>query len=124
MFINSNSTYQRFWSYCVKNIFYGRLLSTPKSIEALYKLGEYLDFQHLNLLQKVESTSSCMNMKIKSTCPFIHTQFQKNTCLSVMKLSCKSQKKNIYIHKPIVHFIFKSEIQSRMNYQTHTFRLV
>ena len=36
----------------------------------------------------------------------------------------KPKKKNIYIHKPIVHFIFKSEIQSRMNYQTHTFRLL
>ena len=36
----------------------------------------------------------------------------------------KPKKRNIYIHKPIVHFIFKSEIQSRMNYQTHTFRLV
>ena len=36
----------------------------------------------------------------------------------------KKKKKNIYIHKPIVHFIFKSEIQPQMNYRTHTFRLV
>ena len=41
-----------------------------------------------------------------------------------IELQKPKKKKNIYIHKPIVHFIFKSEIQSRMNYQTHTFRLL